>query len=313
MEDHCKWLSEFSYEIEDIIQADPNLRKWLIEGCRKFTRQVHDYITEVKKAAPAISIRMPGTVWENSGSTFGGTPLALKNSFYPVEMFPPHCKWTQDDQTKFTNNQMEMRNAVLITVIHDLGPAQNHGVLYFNSDNKELWSWGYNWARSLYSYLDCEDENVAHCIWNASELDEVRRFVEQCVDKIKSEQDLTLLPSTPRVNQWSDLEMRIINDDTVTWKAGGNTWYRVNYAELGFQNVKTGKCKRIWPMFVELAKHCQNGVIEIKTPDNIHNDLDRICTTLKDYFGPKERPINHKSGCEWTVAFTLSHYKNQPE
>jgi len=102
-----------------------------------------------------------------------------------------------------------------------------------------------------------------------------------------------------------------IDDETVRYKIGKDNWQRANYAELGFKNKLNGLPNKLWGIFKKLAENCKNQVIECRTPKNISKDIDRICRTLKVFFGPQDRPILYnKKNKIWNIAFRLT-FKSQ--
>jgi len=113
-----------------------------------------------------------------------------------------------------------------------------------------------------------------------------------------------------KAESWKELSLDVIDDNTIRYKIGKVKWQRINYAELGFQDKRKGLPNKLWGIFKELSQHCKSGVIEYYTPKgiNISKDIDRICKILKEFFGPKDRPICYnKSNKAWKVAFKLTY------
>jgi len=114
-----------------------------------------------------------------------------------------------------------------------------------------------------------------------------------------------------KTQEWSEVSLDIIDDETVRYKIGKDNWQRANYAELGFKNKLNGLPNKLWGIFKKLAENCKNQVIECRTPKNISKDIDRICRTLKVFFGPQDRPILYnKKNKIWNIAFRLT-FKSQ--
>ena len=113
----------------------------------------------------------------------------------------------------------------------------------------------------------------------------------------------------PKTRSWNKVSLDFIDDDTIRYKIGESKWKRVNYAEFGFKDKRTGMKRKIWSTFINLAKNCKNGhVIDYKTPKNISKDLDLICDKLRMFFGPKDRPILYnKRNKNWKVTFRLTY------
>ena len=113
-----------------------------------------------------------------------------------------------------------------------------------------------------------------------------------------------------KTESWKELSLDVIDDNTVSYKIGKANWKRTNYVELGFQDKRKGLPNKLWGIFKELSQHCNSQIIEYHTPEgiNISKDIDRICKILKEFFGPKDRPICYdKSNKAWKVAFKLTY------
>lgn len=114
-----------------------------------------------------------------------------------------------------------------------------------------------------------------------------------------------------KTRSWQEVSLDVIDDDTVRYKIGKGNWQRANYAELGFKHKLKGLPNKLWGIFKTLAENCNNKVIECHTSKNINKDIDRICRTLKAFFGPRDRPIRYnKRNKTWEVAFRLT-FKSQ--
>jgi len=114
-----------------------------------------------------------------------------------------------------------------------------------------------------------------------------------------------------KTQEWSEVSLDIIDDETVRYKIGKDNWQRANYAELGFKNKLKGLPNKLWGIFKTLAENCKDQVIEFRTAKNISKDIDRICGTLKAFFGPQDRPIRYnKKNKIWNIAFRLT-FKSQ--
>ena len=110
-----------------------------------------------------------------------------------------------------------------------------------------------------------------------------------------------------RIKSWDELTVDFIDDETVRYKVKNEQWKRANYAELGFSDKRKGLPNKLWVLFRTMAQHCSGGYIDVKTPGNIQKDLERICDTLKRFFGPSDRPIRcMKKEERWQVKFRLS-------
>jgi len=85
-------------------------------------------------------------------------------------------------------------------------------------------------------------------------------------------------------------------------------WKRVHFAEVGFMDDRKGQPNQLWPLFREMAKHSSGGYIDIRTAKNISKDKQRICKTLRKFFGPSELPIQYERKTKrYVLKFSLSY------
>ena len=113
------------------------------------------------------------------------------------------------------------------------------------------------------------------------------------------------------VTKWEEISIEIIDEDTVRYKIGANSWKKAIYADLGFIDRRKGLPDQLWPMFKEMAKNCSGGYITIRTLSNISKDMDRIRSTLRVFFGLNEIPIKYdKKALAYQVKFHFADKRN---
>lgn len=110
---------------------------------------------------------------------------------------------------------------------------------------------------------------------------------------------------------WEQISVEIVDDETVKYKIGKERWKRANYADFGFMDKRKGLPNRLWPLFLDLARHCSGGYVHLKTPDNISKDMDRIRNTLRKFFGLQEIPIKYNKRVQaYYVKFHFTDKSN---
>ncbi len=113
------------------------------------------------------------------------------------------------------------------------------------------------------------------------------------------------------VTKWEEISVEIIDEHTVRYKIGANSWKKANYADLGFIDRRKGLPDQLWPMFKEMAKNCSCGYITIRTLSNVSKDMDRIRSTLRVFFGINEIPIKYnKKALAYQVKFHFADKRN---
>jgi len=121
------------------------------------------------------------------------------------------------------------------------------------------------------------------------EIDLNHKFVEDDVlVKNKKKISLPKFSST----EWSKIEIRFIDKDTVYMKAGQKT-ATADYESLGFRNDKNGKPNTAWHFLFELAK--RNGetqAIPSPVPDSIKQQKRALSDRLKTIFKNDTDPFN---------------------
>ena len=126
----------------------------------------------------------------------------------------------------------------------------------------------------------------------------------------------------PKIQKWGELTIDFIDDETIRYKVDEGGWKRVSYIELGFKNEKSGLPNKPWEVFLIFAEVHHDGYIDFNTSQRTKRkepygetkkrgaflkSKDRICKSLKDYFGPQGTPIKYiKKEKRWRVGFTLS-------
>jgi len=114
-----------------------------------------------------------------------------------------------------------------------------------------------------------------------------------------------------KADNWEQVSIDILDDDTVRYKIGKEEWKRVNYAEFGFKDNRKGLPNKLWGIFREMAKYNNGGFIKMPTPSSISKDIDRIRGILRRYFSVQEIPIKYyKKVRAYHVKFNFTYKQN---
>lgn len=176
----------------------------------------------------------------------------------------------------------------------------------YGEQDDTLGNWPTDWhecPKAYYLYMEKVKE-----FRTAKAKANIDRF-KDLVEKLTNIEQEVASVEKPKTSSWNEVSLDFIDDETIRYKIGKSKWKRVNYAEIDFQDKRTGMKRKIWSTFINLAKNCKNGhVIDCKTPENISKDLDLICKKLRLFFGPKDRPILYnKRDKNWKVKFRLTY------
>jgi hypothetical protein len=125
-----------------------------------------------------------------------------------------------------------------------------------------------------------------------------------------------------KIQNWNELSVDFIDDNTIRYKAGKKEWKKVSYIELGFKDKKKCLPNKPWEIFLTFAEVHHDGYIDFNISQSTSRRepygetkkraafmkcKDRICKALKDYFGPQEPPIKYiEKEKRFRVEFTLS-------
>jgi len=107
-----------------------------------------------------------------------------------------------------------------------------------------------------------------------------------------------------KAKTWDEITIDFVDNDTIKYKVNDKNWERANYTQLGFLDNRKNKANILWPIFSGLAK--KNLPPTINRPKMKPKDIDRICFTLRKFFGIEERPIEYnKRTKEYLCKFTF--------
>jgi hypothetical protein len=113
--------------------------------------------------------------------------------------------------------------------------------------------------------------------------------------------------ATPKAQNWKDVTIEIIDDDTARYKVSGDPWKRATYAELGFVDKRKGLPNKLWGLFKILAEHYADGCVEMHTVSNVAKNMDRIRNTLRAFFGIGSIPFRYdKKAQVYRMGFCLT-------
>lgn len=114
-----------------------------------------------------------------------------------------------------------------------------------------------------------------------------------------------------KAENWESVSIDIIDDDTLRYKVDVEPWKRANYSEMGFIDKRKAAPNRLWKIFKVIAEYTTGKECDMRTPENISKDMDRICDTLKNFFGPSDRPIRYnRKTKQYLLEFNLTYKSN---
>ena len=122
---------------------------------------------------------------------------------------------------------------------------------------------------------------------------------------------LVLGDTETNADNWEQVSIDILDNDTMRYKIGKEEWKRANYAVLGFMDNRKGLPNKLWGIFQEMANHNDGGFIRMPTPSNVSKDIDRIRDILRQFFDIQEIPIKYNEKVRaYHVKFNLTYKQN---
>ncbi|HEY9093495.1 MAG TPA: 7-cyano-7-deazaguanine synthase, partial [Candidatus Cryosericum sp.] len=118
----------------------------------------------------------------------------------------------------------------------------------------------------------------------------------------------------PKTQNWKDVTIEIVDDNTARYRVSGDPWKRATYAELGFADKRKGLPNKLWGLFKVLAEHCADGCVEMHTISNVAKDMDRIRSTLRAFFGIGDLPFKYdKKAQVYRMGLRLADRRHDQE
>jgi hypothetical protein len=109
----------------------------------------------------------------------------------------------------------------------------------------------------------------------------------------------------PKAENWQQITIEVVDNDTVKFKVNDNNWERANYTQLGFLDRRKNRPDKLWPIFLGLAS--KNLPTGINRPKMKPKDIDRIRYKLRKFFGIKKLPIKYnRKAKEYRCNFTFT-------
>jgi hypothetical protein len=128
-------------------------------------------------------------------------------------------------------------------------------------------------------------------------------------DHMSAIDDVAVVTASPTL-KWTDVELRFISDEALQIILNGQHQPKQNYAELGFEDGRTGTPSLAWQTLLELAR-C-DGLLKVnRVPKKYSGDrvpkqyrdqakrVEAIRRTLRNRFGIAENPLplDKKENC----------------
>lgn len=108
---------------------------------------------------------------------------------------------------------------------------------------------------------------------------------------------------------WQDIEVTFISDERVQIRVGLKQSYTLNYAEMGFEDRRTGKPNQAWGMLRALAQ--ADGIVPNSSRDSkdfagMCKRFERLRHSLKAYFQIDSDPIPLDSTTGYCCQFKIT-------
>jgi len=140
--------------------------------------------------------------------------------------------------------------------------------------------------------------------WAAEAMEEVQRIADQ-------PQHTTVVKRAVRLEhlarKWEDIEISLISDERVEIRIGNKIETR-NYAEMGFQDRRTGKQNLLWTILQALAR--LEGTIPIDARSGqewlaVEKRIGRMKKVLQKLFGMSDDPVPLIEGIGYRARFKI--------
>lgn len=208
----------------------------------------------------------------------------------------------RDDIAVFRTSDEEVAKAVaeLLTKDYKGGPGEDYPEGFIFKSEAEM---------SLKERVRAHEQLSNLEDWALQMHEEATRYAEKARMLVLGDSE-TNEPSS-KADNWEQVSIDILDNDTVRYKIGKEEWKRVNYAEFGFKDNRKGLPNKLWRIFREMAKYNDGGFIKMPTPSSISKDIDRIRGILRQFFGVQEIPIKYyKKVRAYHVKFNFTYKQN---
>jgi len=122
--------------------------------------------------------------------------------------------------------------------------------------------------------------------------DPLRNYLLVLIQKFEASDKTHLGSAKIKADNWEQVTIEVVDDDTIKYKVNDKKWERANYTELGFLDRRKHLPNNLWPRFLSLAERIR----PMSNPPNIKpKDIDRIRSTLRNFFGLQKIPIQYDS------------------
>jgi len=122
--------------------------------------------------------------------------------------------------------------------------------------------------------------------------DPLRNYLLVLIQKFEASDKTHLGSAKIKADNWEQVTIEVVDDDTIKYKVNDKKWERANYTELGFLDRRKHLPNNLWPKFLSLAERIR----PMPNPPNIKpKDIDRIRSTLRNFFCLQKIPIQYDS------------------
>jgi len=122
--------------------------------------------------------------------------------------------------------------------------------------------------------------------------DPLRNYLLVLIQKFEASDKTHLGSAKIKADNWEQVTIEVVDNDTIKYKVNDKKWERANCTELGFLDRRKHLPNNLWPRFLSLAEQTR----PMPNPPNIKpKDIDRIRSTLRNFFGLQKIPIQYDS------------------
>ncbi len=111
----------------------------------------------------------------------------------------------------------------------------------------------------------------------------------------------------PEVRRWEDIEISFLSDERVEIRIGSQIETR-NYAEMGFEDQRTGKPNEAWSLLkglAELKGEISRDELSGKHLERFTKRIERTRRVLRKHFGMTDDPVPYTQGVGYRARFKI--------
>jgi hypothetical protein len=116
------------------------------------------------------------------------------------------------------------------------------------------------------------------------------------------------IKARPSLKSWGDIRISFLSDERAQIIKNGTPAETLNYAEMGFEDRRTGKPNQAWMMLRTLAE--ERGIISDKAKTGkdwlrVAKRMEEIRKALRKHFGRSDDPVPFVEGAGYQAVFKI--------